>query len=80
MSDTLKRIEAAKEKVEEAKKLKIQFEERLERAKKDMDDLLKQMKDAGTTPETIEKDIMALDTELEALLKSIEETLETNKL
>lgn len=80
MSDTLKRIETAKEKVEEAKKLKIQFEERLERAKKDMADLLKQMEEAGTTPETIEQDIIALDSELEKLLTSIEETLETNQL
>jgi len=80
MVSTVERIEAAKKKVEEAKTLKIQLEERIVNTQKSIDDLVKQMQEYGTSPATIEQDITDLDKQILANLETIETVLKDNAL
>lgn len=69
------RIEKAKERLDAAEKAKTKAEAQLEAAQKQCDEVVKEMKKLGVTPETIEEEINRLSVSVEENLKNVENNI-----
>jgi chromosome segregation ATPase len=75
MSNYDVKINELKEKLETAKKKKIRAEARMEELQNQKNDIIKQLKEIGVSPEHLDEEIETLKNEMENLIKKVEAML-----
>lgn len=73
--DIKNRIEIAKVNLRKAENAKVQAETQLEAARKQQEEVVAKMQEAGVTPETITQEIGKLETQIEESLSKVEQLI-----
>lgn len=75
MMEIKNRIEIAKVNLRKAENAKVQAETQLEAARKQQEEIVEKMREAGVTPETITDEIKKLEVEIEEGLNKVEQLM-----
>lgn len=73
--DIKNRIEIAKVNLRKAENAKVQAETQLEAARKQQEEVIVKMQEAGVTPETINQEIGKLEAQIEEGLSKVEQLI-----